>query len=976
MFSDFNLISLVNTDYHAKYIAYELTRRHSSADLGKLTASLQDAQVDLNPHQIDAALFAFKSPLSKGAILADEVGLGKTIEAGIILSQLWAERKRKLLVICPASLRKQWNQELADKFYLPSVILESKSFNAEKKKGNRNPFERQEIVICSFQFARAREDLLGFVQWDLVIIDEAHRLRNVYKSSNRIGQSIKSSLSACKKVLLTATPLQNSILELYGMVSIIDDYAFGDLKSFKSRYSRILEDGNFNELKERLKPLCKRTLRRQVLEYVKYTNRLAIVQEYYPYKEEQELYDLVSNYLIKPDLYALPVSQRKLMTLILRKLLASSTFAIQGTLEGLAAKLDALLDRQVPNSDDETISLDFETFDELREEWHENGEPPLDAPEEPLTEEEREAVLAERNELREFARLARIIQKNSKGDKLATALFSGFRKLKELGAPEKAIIFTESTRTQIYLKKNLELQGFGGKIVLFNGSNNDQESRKIYKAWIEQHKGTDRVSGSPTADMRQALVDYFRYEATIMIATEAAAEGINLQFCSLVVNYDMPWNPQRIEQRIGRCHRYGQRFDVVVVNFLNMANEADNRVYQLLDQKFRLFSGVFGASDEVLGSIEGGVDFEKRIAAIYQECRRSEEIQEAFDRLQEELEHNIEERFENTRQNLLENFDEEVHQKLRFSLETGRNYLNQYEQWLWHITRYFLRDCAAFDQSDNAFRLHSNPFPGEQIHPGPYLLLRTAANRKKSEIEVEDDTNIYRTGHPLARRIIETCKKQPLETKELHFNYSGTPKQITLLEPFSGKSGWLQLRCLTISSFETEDFLLHTGFTETGELLDHDLCRKFFSLDATEGKNLVIPEEVEKHFTVMNKEATEIILKENNARNAQFFDDEYEKLDKWAEDMKLSLEREIKDLDAEIRLRKAEASKLSDLESKVKERRHVKELEKQRDEKRRHLFEAQDQIEGKKDGLLEEVEARMTQRIEEETLFTIQWKLK
>ena len=469
----------MNTEYHAKYIAYELTRRHSSADLCKLTASLQDAQVDLNPHQIDAALFAFKSPLSKGAILADEVGLGKTIEAGIILSQLWAERKRKLLVICPASLRKQWNQELADKFYLPSVILESKSFNAGKKKGNRNPFECQEIVICSFQFARAREDLLGFVQWDLVIIDEAHRLRNVYKSSNRIGQSIKNSLSACKKVLLTATPLQNSILELYGMVSIIDDYAFGDLKSFKSRYSRILEDGNFNELKERLKPLCKRTLRCQVLEYVKYTNRLAIVQEYYPYKEEQELYDRVSNYLIKPDLYALPVSQRKLMTLILRKLLASSTFAIQGTLEVLAAKLDALLDRQVPNSDNETISLDFETFDELREEWQENEEPPLDEAEEPLTQEERKAVLAERNELREFARLARIIQKNSKGDKLVTALSGGFRKLQELGAPEKAIIFTESTRTQLYLKKNLEQQGVGGKIVLFNGSNNDPESRKI-----------------------------------------------------------------------------------------------------------------------------------------------------------------------------------------------------------------------------------------------------------------------------------------------------------------------------------------------------------------------------------------------------------------------------------------------------------------------------------------------------------------
>ncbi len=112
-----------------------------------------------------------------------------------------------------------------------------------------------------------------------------------------------------------------------------------------------------------------------------------------------------------------------------------------------------------------------------------------------------------------------------------------------------------------------------------------------------------------------------------MIATEAAAEGINLQFCNLVVNYDLPWNPQRIEQRIGRCHRYGQKFDVVVVNFLNRNNAADQRVYKLLDEKFRLFNGVFGASDEVLGAIESGVDFEKRIVSIYQKCRTPQQIE-------------------------------------------------------------------------------------------------------------------------------------------------------------------------------------------------------------------------------------------------------------------------------------------------------------------------------------------------------------
>src|SRR6202042_3013667 len=169
----------------------------------------------------------------------------------------------------------------------------------------------------------------------------------------------------------------------------------------------------------------------------------------------------------------------------------------------------------------------------------------------------------------------------------------------------------------------------------------------------------------PGADMRAALVEHFRDNAAIMIATEAAAEGINLQFCNLVVNYDLPWNPQRIEQRIGRCHRYGQEFDVVVVNFLNKSNAADQRVYELLDEKFRLFNGVFGASDEVLGAIESGVDFEKRIAAIYQKCRTPQQIQFEFDQLQRDLDSEIAAGQQDAREKLLDNFDQEVIEKVR-----------------------------------------------------------------------------------------------------------------------------------------------------------------------------------------------------------------------------------------------------------------------------------------------------------------------
>ena len=275
------------TAYHAKYIAYDLTRKYSSNNLAKLTASIQDAQVDLNPHQVEAALFAFKSPLSQGAILADEVGLGKTIEAGILLSQLWAENKRKLIIICPANLRKQWNQELLDKFFLPSVILENKSFNEAINRGNLNPFDVDgQIIICSYQFVKSKAAYIKATMWDLVIIDEAHRLRNVYKPSNKISNIIKSALSGKKKILLTATPLQNSMLELYGLVSIIDDFAFGDLDSFKKQFSKLTAADDFDSLKERLTNVCNRTLRRQA-NYIHFTNRIPLCESFDPSDDEQ-----------------------------------------------------------------------------------------------------------------------------------------------------------------------------------------------------------------------------------------------------------------------------------------------------------------------------------------------------------------------------------------------------------------------------------------------------------------------------------------------------------------------------------------------------------------------------------------------------------------------------------------------------------------------------------------------------------------
>lgn len=948
------------TDYQAKYIANLLTRRLPANDLNKLTASLQDAQVDLTPHQVEAALFAFKSPLSKGAILADEVGLGKTIEAGIILSQHWSEHKRRLLVICPANLRKQWSSELLEKFYLPSVIMESKSFNSSIEEGSFNPFDTENIVICSLQFAKTKAAYIKRTDWDLVIIDEAHRLRNVYKPQNKTANAIKTAIESKKKILMTATPLQNSILELYGLVSIIDDYVFGDLKSFKSLFGHNLTETEFHELRCRLQPVCKRTLRRQVLEYIKYTRRIAIVEEFYPTEHEQRLYDMVTKYLSKPKLYALPNSQRQLMTLILRKLLASSTYAIYGTFCSLINRLQAILTKaDIGRASENEIIAEYENDNDQWSDCEETEYDEVDA----LHPDDIEGIKKEIEELQQFRDLAEKIKKNSKAEHLFVALNKGFEQLKKLGAAEKALIFTESKRTQDFLYELLEKRGYKGRVVRFNGTNTDKESVAIYNNWLGKHQGTSKVTGSPTADKRAAIVDYFRNEATIMIATEAAAEGINLQFCSLIVNYDMPWNPQRIEQRIGRCHRYGQKFDVVVINFLNKGNAADVRVYELLDQKFQLFNGVFGASDEILGSIGSGMDFEKRIAQIYNDCRTPDEIAYAFDCLQAELQEQISEKMIKARSALLENFDESVKEKLRDNLVQSRMNLNLFEKNLWLLVQHALRDRAQFNQTEYSFQITDGQYAGEK-----FMLAKGVIDQEQIQP--------FRMGHPLAKEMIAAYKTCYVESGVVEFRYTDTERKMKLLDELVGRTGYMQVEKVSIDSFEQEEHLVIACLDQKGTFVYPDVAERMLSLPAEtiaiETVANVVQEKLDDKVAEMQNE----LVADSAKRNSKFFDEEMDKLDNWADDMKLGLEKEISDLDQEIRLRKSEAKKIVRLDEKVAAQRTIKELEKKRTEKRQNLYEAQDEVDEKKDQLLGKLEKMLKQKISREKLFVIKWILK
>ncbi|MGO9271157.1 MAG: SNF2-related protein [Terriglobia bacterium] len=1011
----------VLTDYHAKYFAHELTKRCSSDSVEKLASVVANAQVDLNPHQVDAALFAFNSPLSKGALLADEVGLGKTIEAGLVVSQKWAERNRRLLVITPASLRKQWHQELTEKFFLPCQILETKSYNDAVRGGSLRPLETPEaIVICSFQFARSKAADVANAAWDLVVIDEAHHLRNVYKPSNVIANTLKRALAGKNKLLLTATPLQNSLDELFGLVSFIDEHTFGNLQSFREQFAglardrvvrtlaprvhkfpeghrfaalntfvdemrrderrtkdRVIlqflqfsrDDGKWElrreealqRLKARIEPICHRTLRRQVSAYISFTRRLSILEEFTPEESEDRLYNLVSDYLRRDDLHALPASQRSLMTLVLRKLLASSTFAIAGALETISNRLKAKLQSAEPAEPlEDELDQDYEALDETAEEW------PEDQIDEPLSDANRAAIEAEVADLDGFVKLATSIDHNAKGKALVEALAVAFSKAIELGAAQRAIIFTESRKTQSYLLRVLAESPFKDGIVLFNGSNTDDDSKQIYATWLERHQGTDRITGSKTADMRSALVDYFREEGRIMIATEAGAEGINLQFCSLVVNYDLPWNPQRIEQRIGRCHRYGQRHDVVVVNFLNRKNEADRRVYQILSEKFKLFKDVFGASDEVLGAIESGVDFEKRIAAIYHGCRTPDQIKKAFDELQDELKPEINETMTRARGKLFENFDHEVREKLRVCDEDSKAYLDRYERLLIQLTRHELGGHAEFI-NDSSFRLKSCPFPSatSEVPLGLYELPRRSS-----------EAHLYRLHHPLAEAVVAHAKGRELPVQELCFDYDGRDGRVSIVEQLLGESGWLKLSLLSVQALDqTEDHLIFTAVTRAGKIIGGEQAARLFLLPARAAPSPATPPRAANLLESLQKAAQATRLEGISARNLKFFKAEVTKLDRWADDQITASDRPLKEIRKRLRELRTGAGKTTDLAELARIQDEIAVAERRQHKLRDEISEAEDRIESQRDQLVAAIRGKLDSVIHEETLFSIRWSL-
>ena len=633
---------------------------------------LLDANIELNPHQINAFCAAIQALKTGGIVLADEVGLGKTIEAGLVLKYVLESGAKRVLIALPASLRKQWELELEEKFNLESVILDRITVEKESRewRSRLTDTSKVRIVLTSYDYSSKLMKRFPEVKWDFIIIDEAHNLRNVFHGTKR-AKNLYELSKGIPKILLTATPLQNSLTDLHGLISFIDPRIFGSEKVFNKRY---IEGEDYSDLKRELTPVLYRTLRRDVAKYMNFKKRICKTVDFALSTDEIELYQRVNDFLKRDILYSIPTSNRSLIILVIRKLLASSSFALIETFEVLKARLEKLYEGSKSANAQEGFDL-FWSF--VEDEIDESG---FEETEDEDTVIQKQYIQAELDEVNTIIDVAKRIKTNAKVIALKSAIDIAFDMQRKQGISQKVVVFTESKRTQKYIAEELRKNGYDEEdILLFNGDFDDAMTKEIYRTW--QVKNFGNANYGRSVEYKHAIVDYFRSNAKILICTDAGSEGLNLQFCNTVINYDLPWNPMKIEQRIGRCHRYGQEHDVVAINLLNTQNAADQRVYDILARKFELFEGVFGASDIALGALESGTSFEKMVLQIYQTCDTTAEFKKAFDKLDRKLNAKRDKKARELRTLLLTESSGAKEQALDSTKNDIARYLSEVEYW-------------------------------------------------------------------------------------------------------------------------------------------------------------------------------------------------------------------------------------------------------------------------------------------------------
>jgi superfamily II DNA or RNA helicase len=833
--------------FNRRIIAEDLVRVRRPDDRERYAASQRQARIDPNPHQIDAVIFALRRLREGGCILADEVGLGKTIEAGLVIAQSRAEGAQRILLIVPKSLIGQWQNELLNLF-------------AIQARETQTDFIAPAVYLVGREFAgneRGAESLGAVPPFDLVVIDEAHEIfSGLHKRYDRNGlydetseealmaHRVRSFLRTSPVLLLTATPMQNSLAELWGLVQYVEPTGtlLGDITTFRQVFcandDRILVPGQEHELQRRLSMVLQRTLRRQAQEFLDrpFTQRRCRLYEYAMSDDERSLYNDVTDYLLRPSLYAFAGAQRRFLLIGFHKRMASSIPALAASLENVAARLQRL--RAGERAGDAA-----EVLDDLEDE--ENSE--TRGPDEEIAV-DRAAVAPELELVESFIERARSLPHDAKARSFQDAI----RVVLDLGrdgrGSGKAVVFTESITTQEYLRKLLLDIGLkDDEITLFRGLNDHARATQAHARWAEE-VGRNLPPGSrPTREVavRLALVHEFRTRSKVLVCTEAGAKGLNLQFCETVINYDLPWNPQRIEQRIGRCHRYSQQRDVTVVNFIGRDNDAQRLTFEILSQKLDLFGKVLDASDVVLHEPRTdapelvasalSLEFESDLRGIYSRSRTVDEVSREIAALRDKIaarREAYEKEYERTSQIIESRFDQDVRRvfkRLRDELPEG---LVQLDRDIADVVDGYLSDRGVpFQRSEVGGRVFFDLEPGVDIGVDVGDARRFANGDARGLVDAQP----LNLAHPLVRAGIEHSQRWPTGEVGLLLHPDGDSDLAGLV----GQEGVLALARVDYRGFEPVQRLV-VGAIVNGEPVDPSVAARVVRLRASECSGLLV----------------------------------------------------------------------------------------------------------------------------------------
>jgi superfamily II DNA or RNA helicase len=547
-----------NKNFLLRVEAYSLQLAYSHNKI----LSLSNSRTRILAHQV-ACTHRVMSALNQRFLIADEVGLGKTIEAGLIMKELeYRHQYRRVLIVCPASLMCQWQHEMLSKFNDRFIIMDRKELHRlTSSRRGANPWEVHDKIICSLDFIKSRrhQKMLRNMSWDTVIFDEAHRLRRdsrqvtlAYEAAQMIAERTAALL------LLTATPFRGNLDELYYLISLLDRNTLGPFQSYYIDYC--IDNSALSTLRKKIEPVLIRRTKREVGGF---TRRCACTVRFELYQDERALYDATTRYVAEEFNRAVQCENRAVgfVMTIFQKLLDSSTHALGRALERRMMRLRELVDRAelVRRLDREAAIDEPDLIDEAED------------VDDLVCISSRKTIAEMRKEIDTLRRLVDLsdgIKVNKKGEKLAR-LIADLKKKGHL----KFLIFTQFRTTQEYLK---------GVLGSFD---------------------VELFHGSQSRDEKERSMARFRDEAEILISTEAGGEGRNMQFCNILINYDLPWSPLKIEQRIGRLHRFGQAEDVFIYNFSTKDTVAE-RVLEILKNKLRLFEESIGVPDVLLGKIE------------------------------------------------------------------------------------------------------------------------------------------------------------------------------------------------------------------------------------------------------------------------------------------------------------------------------------------------------------------------------------